>query len=266
MRNSVKRLRGILRCVDAHTHLWCLSVLGGAILLCVSFFVEPSQREFLTVKSEGAQSIARQIVIEYSSVLGSLSQLGDVEVEEIVEAIPDEVQTVEVKESEVPEVPVSPVLERFYAGEDLSFDDLPEVDSPADVADQIPMLSQSFIIFNAQYSVQEIDALERLVECEAGCEDKTGKMLVADVVLNRMGTGIWGNDMLSVIEAPGQFKPVGNGAYKVVAATPDTKAAVMEALMSEDISKGAIYFQKSRATRWGNKEFLFRHGSHSFYK
>lgn len=260
MRNSVKRLLGILRCVDVHTHLWCLSVLGGAILLCVSFFMEPSQREFFTVKSEGAQSIARQIVIEYSSVLGSLSQLGDVEVEEIVEAIPDADETAEVTE---PEEPVNPVLERFYTGESMDFDDLPDGYIPEN---DPPMLSQSCIILNAQYSVQEIDALERLVQCEAGCEDKTGKMLVADVVLNRIDTGIWGNDILSVIEAPGQFKPVGNGAYKVTAATPDTKDAVMEALISEDISKGAIYFQKSPSTRWGNKEFLFRHGSHSFYK
>ena len=265
MRNSVKRLLCILRCVDVHTHLWCLSVLGGAILLCVSFFMEPSQREFFTVKSEGAQSIARQIVIEYSSVLGSLSQLGDVEVEEIVEAIPDADETAEVTE---PEEPVNPVLERFYTGEGMDFDDLPEGAFPEGnlPENDPPMVGQSFVMLGTQYSVQEIDALERLVECEAGCEDQIGKMLVADVVLNRIDTGIWGNDILSVIEAPGQFKPVGNGAYKVTAATPDTKDAVMEALISEDISKGAIYFQKSPSKRWGNKEFLFRHGSHSFYK
>lgn len=254
MRNSVRRLWGILRCIDVHTHVWCLSVLGGAILLCISFFVEPSQREFLTVNSEGAQSIARQIVIEYSSVLGSLSQLEDVEVEEIVEAIPDD-QITEVPETEEP---VPSILEKYYSDGESDFDDRPE--------DAHPMLAKPCVILGATYSVDEIDALERLVECEAGTEDMIGKTLVADVVLNRVNTGIWGNDIMSVIEAPGQFKPVSNGAYKVIAASSDTKTAVIDALLNDDMSKGAIYFQKSCATRWGNKEFLFRHGSHSFYK
>ncbi|MBO4904899.1 MAG: cell wall hydrolase [Lachnospiraceae bacterium] len=254
MRNSVKRLFGILKCVNPHTHLWCMSVLGGAILLCVSFFVEPSQREFLTVSSEGAQTIAIHKVIEYSSVLGSLSHLGDEEVDEIAEAIPDveieDVSSVIEDNAKVPEI--------FVYHEEIQ-DSIQTPLSPG-------AIFKGNVMMEAQYSLDEVDALERLVQCEAATEDATGKRLVADVVLNRLDTGIWGSDMLSVIESPGQFKPVSSGAYRNVFVEDDTKDAVMDALLNDDISNGAIYFQKSCATVWGDKEFLFRYGSHSFYK
>ena len=207
-----------MRCASSNTHLWCISVLGGAILLCVSFFVEPSQRQLISIDNEKAASFARQIVIEYSSVLGGLSNIESAEDEQIEDKT------------------------GFVATNDSDVD------------------------MSVEYTAEAVDALERLVQCEAATEDTDGRMLVANVVLNRVDTGIWGDDIMSVIEAPGQFRPVANGAYKVVDVDPLTKDAVFSALIGEDISQGAIYFQKSSARSWGDKEYLFRHGSHSFYK
>ncbi len=210
--------------------------------------MEPSQVRFVTL-SDDTRSLASQIVIEYSSVLGSLSSLetlGHEDAEEIVEAIPDHSQD----DTAGDEVELS--------DSDISFYEYAEsVSKNAD---------RTFVDLSNTYSLEELDALERLVQCEASGEDADGRMLVAQVVLNRVDTGIWGDDIISVIESPGQFKPVDNGAVKVTTVDSVTKDAVLSAILGEDSAQGAIYFQKSAAKVWGDKEYLFRHGSHSFYK
>lgn len=253
----LKRFFAIVRCVNNDTRLWCVSVLAGAVLLCISFFVEPSLRQFEESENAGA-SIARQKVIEYSSVLGSLSSietLGNEEVEEIAEAIPD--------------ITLDVLDEADPSSYDEYFEDevLPETVKQETADEPTPVLTlPQTIDLSTVYSPEAVDMLERLVQCEAATEDMDGRILVANVVLNRVDTGIWGNDILSVLTSEGQFDPIGNGAYKKADVDPVTKKAVINALMGEDISQGAIYFQKSNAKIWGNKKFLFRHGSHSFYK
>lgn len=275
MFRSFGRLLSILRGVGGDTHLWCISVLGGAVLLCISFFVEPAHRQLNMSDIDADPTIATQKIIEYSSVLGSISNidsLEDHEVEEIADAIPDSIMNPEFddigdfddEDSYVEaEIPVSPIpVQTEQPAAEKSETDKETVETT------VPALVFDPVLFNIMttYTEDEIDALERLVQCEAGTEDLDGRKLVAQVVLNRIDTGIWGNDILSVIKSPGQFKPVSNGAYKVCTVDQTTKDAVISALSGEDISKGAIYFQKSRATEWGKKQYLFRHGSHSFYK
>ncbi len=232
----MKRVCSVIKSVNVNTHLWCLSVLGGAILLCVSFFVEPSSRHFVAV-AEDTKALASKKVIEYSSVLGGLSKIEALEEEEF-----DEI--------------AQSMPEHFDSDPETELKDNLGIGTERDV-----MVDVSNV-----YSAEAIDALERLVQCEAATEDEDGKALVASVVLNRVDTGIWGDDILSVIESPGQFQPVDNGAYKVAVADSSTKEAVIAALLEDDISHGALYFQKSTAKVWGDKQYLFRHGSHSFYK
>lgn len=247
----IRLLKGILsvmKNVNADTHLWCISVLAGAILLCISFFVDPAQRQLVAVDSEDVQKIATANVIEYSSVLGALFQSEDAD-EEVDEIVVDQLSVAEVRENAL-----LYSIDEIYAdvSSDSSKDDL--LVTPAASVDM-----------SAQYSAEAVDELERLVQSEAATEDLDGRILVANVVLNRIDTGIWGDDLQSVISSPGQFEPVDNGAYKSVVVDSVTKNAVLSALGGEDLSKGAIYFQKSNAKVWGNKKFLFRHGSHSFY-
>lgn len=249
MFSFIRQLISVSKRISLSTHLRCVSVLGAAVLLCVSFFVEPSERQFI---ADDAESLRAQIIIEYSSVLGSLSGLDSLEnkvVAEIVDAIPGDIE----EESNVDESndTDNTDLSSLFSEED--FDELPEED-------------EYMVDVSTVYSPETVDALERLVQSEAATEDFDGRVLVADVVLNRVDTGVWGNDILSVIESPGQFIPVANGAYKNAEVDHLTKDAVISALSGNDGSKGAIYFQKSAATVWGDKEFLFRHGSHSFYK
>ena len=250
MFRTVKHFFSILGRINADTHLWCISVLCGAILLCISFFMEPSQRRFV-ILNDDTRSVASQIVIEYSSVLGSISSLeslGREDAEEIVEAIPDH--------NDDDEIDIGMI-------DDAILDD---ASGFYEYAESIKDISFAGVDISNTYSIEDIDALERLVQCEACGEDIDGRILVADVVLNRVESGLWGDDIQSVIEAPGQFPPVSNGAVKVVDVDDDTKEAVMSALLGSDNSHGAIYFQKSAAKVWGDKEYLFRHGGHSFYR
>ena len=249
MAKVFKQLISVMKCVRFDTHLWCLSVIGGAVLLCVSFFVEPSTRE-LEVAVSDPQIYAQRKVIEYSSVLGSLMKgdIPDDEAQDIIESIPV-----------LDDISSDSIVGSLESIDDYFSDD-------ADNASGFAAAGDAEVDLSSVYPAEDIDALARLVQCEATSEDRDGKVLVASVVLNRVESGIWGDDIMSVIESPGQFAPVDNGAYKVTVADDETKDAVLTAIMDGDISHGALYFQKSSDKIWGNKQYLFRYGSHSFYK
>lgn len=115
-------------------------------------------------------------------------------------------------------------------------------------------------------SMEEYEMLCKIVTTEANTEDIEGQMLIANVVMNRVKSDIFPNSVEEVILSPGQFDPVENGVFYKTEPTDEAKEAVIRALSGEDASQGALYFQKSAATIWGDYEFLFRHGNHSFYK
>lgn len=61
---------------------------------------------------------------------------------------------------------------------------------------------------NKQYvklSEAEEECLARNIYYEAGVEDHSGKIAVAQVTLNRMESGRWGNDVCKVVYAKSQF-------------------------------------------------------------
>lgn len=114
-------------------------------------------------------------------------------------------------------------------------------------------------------TLDEYLELARLVEAEASSEDVQGKTYVANVVINRVFSDIFPNDISSVINDPGQFDPVDRKYINYAVPTHESKLAVMNALSGDNGALGALYFQKSEATEWGDKNYLFRYGSHSFY-
>ncbi|MCR5734689.1 MAG: cell wall hydrolase, partial [Lachnospiraceae bacterium] len=138
--------------------------------------------------------------------------------------------------------------------------------------DQIPLLETGAL--PGTYSIQtgayvtldEYLSLCKIVEAEAGCEDTEGRRLVANVIINRVNSDIFADNIADAILEDGQFAPVARGGFKKAVPTYDTKQAVMTALNGIDNSQGALYFQKSPTKHWGTKKYLFRYGSHSFYK
>lgn len=58
----------------------------------------------------------------------------------------------------------------------------------------------------------ELELLAAVVEAEAGNQDMTGKRLVVDVVLNRVDSPLFPDTITEVLEQPGQFSTMWNGA------------------------------------------------------
>lgn len=115
--------------------------------------------------------------------------------------------------------------------------------------------------------------LQRIVQAEAGNCDLTGRILVANVVMNRVQSGQFPNTVKDVVYQKSQFSPVSNGSIDRCTVSPQTREAVDRALAGEDYSKGALYFMNRAAAQkgaanWFDRKltYLFQHGGHEFYK
>ena len=119
--------------------------------------------------------------------------------------------------------------------------------------------------------------LYKIVEAEAGGEDRTGKILVANVVLNRLEDDSFPDTVAGVVfqkdDGVTQFSPVANGKYASAVPDEETIEAVEAALMGEDYSDGALYFMARKYADSENVKWFDTHlepvlvyGGHEFYK
>ena len=122
------------------------------------------------------------------------------------------------------------------------------------------------------YNAKDYNTLCRIVEAEAGGEDTVGKIMVANVILNRVSHSKFPDTVTDVVYASGQFSPVSSGKINRVNISADTRAAVKRALGGEDYSNGALYFAARRYAassnmRWFDKSLtkVAVHGGHEFY-
>lgn len=127
-----------------------------------------------------------------------------------------------------------------------------------------------------EVSQGDIDCLMKIVEAEAGCEDRTGKLLVANVVINRVKDEAFPDTVTEVVyqrnSQSAQFSPVSNGRIDSVKISEETREVVYSALLGEDVSHGALYFVARQyadpeKVRWfdDNLTLLFSHGGHDFF-
>lgn len=122
----------------------------------------------------------------------------------------------------------------------------------------------------------EYDNLLRIVEAEAGGEDFIGKMLVANVILNRVEDEQFPDSINEVIfqanNGVTQFSPISDGRFYSVKVSKETVEAVNKVLQGEDNSQGALYFVARKSAdkenmRWFDEElkWLFAYGGHEFF-
>lgn len=125
-------------------------------------------------------------------------------------------------------------------------------------------------------SDKDYDTLLRIVEAEAGCEDLKGRILVANVVMNRVRDERFPDTVTEVVWdqsfGVAQFSPTYDGSICRVTVAKETKEAVRQALEGTDYSQGALFFvQKEAADQsnvaWFDRDlkWLFKHGNHEFY-
>jgi len=145
--------------------------------------------------------------------------------------------------------------------------------------EEIKSLSTEETVNYAAISVteDEVNMLEHIVEAEATGEDMEGKILIANVIFNRIASNQFPDSVEHVIfqkvNDDYQFSPVADERYWSVKITDETEEAVERALQGEDYSEGALYFISRKRTnsenaKWfdRNLDWLFKHGGHEFYK
>ncbi len=130
---------------------------------------------------------------------------------------------------------------------------------------------------NSDISHEDKQILYKIVEAEAGNEDRIGKILVANVILNRLEDKQFPDTIEEVVYQRNgdvvQFSPVANGSFESAVPDEDTIEAVDAALTGEDYSQGALFFAArlyadDNKMRWfdENLEKVLEHGGHEFYR
>lgn len=132
-----------------------------------------------------------------------------------------------------------------------------------------PQVAEAF----ADYTESDYNVLLRIVQAEAGGCDMKGKILVANVILNRVESDEFPDTITDVVYEKRQFSPVSNGSINRCKVEQETVEAVDRALAGEDYSEGALFFMNRRASsgsnvRWFDThlDYLFQHGGHEFFK
>lgn len=132
-----------------------------------------------------------------------------------------------------------------------------------------PQVAEAF----ADYTESDYNVLLRIVQAEAGGCDMKGKILVANVILNRVESNEFPDTITDVVYEKRQFSPVSNGSINRCKVEQETVEAVDRALAGEDYSEGALFFMNRRASsgsnvRWFDThlDYLFQHGGHEFFK
>jgi len=123
----------------------------------------------------------------------------------------------------------------------------------------------------APFTEDELYWLSKIVSAEASGEINSGKVAVANVILNRVESNEFPNTIYGVIfdkKYGVQFTPIADGSiYKNP--TTDSVTAAKRALLGEDVSRESLYFlnPKTATNSWiiKNRRFFKTIGNHDFY-
>lgn len=127
-----------------------------------------------------------------------------------------------------------------------------------------------------ELSSQDYNSLLRIIEAEATGEDLKGKILVGNVIMNRVRSSDFPDSVKEVVfqrvEGHVQFSPTADGRYESVTISDETEEAVNCIVNGEDYSQGALFFSardKADPTNMSwfdtNLKWLFVYGGHEFY-
>lgn len=172
----------------------------------------------------------------------------EIEVEEVVEEVdPYERIIIEMQEKMSEIESIEDRKEWFLAYKDIVFKYAKWIDPPETIYDC--------------FTENEVRLICRVVETETYQCDFDSKVNVANVVLNRIESGEFGDTVEDVITTENQF------AYGREVLTEDTILAVMYAYEVIDTTNGALYFHSNEETdTFCGRSYIFQDDSgHKFY-
>ncbi len=183
-----------------------------------------------------------------------------------------------VRELKIDRISAKPAFRMEYLDETMEEDRQSFVEMLESVSSGQRVVSYEVLEQTKKYQLsdKDYDTLLRIVEAEAGGEDQDGKLLVANVVLNRVNSELFPDSVWDVVmqreQGIAQFSPTVDGRFQNVSVSADTMEAVERALYGEDISRGALYFcarEKADYDRlkWFDRKLtrLFSYGNHEFF-
>jgi len=128
---------------------------------------------------------------------------------------------------------------------------------PAQAADVDPETCQSAraeyrtALQSVELAPEERDAISRVAYAEAANQSDSGLAGVIYTILNRLISGQWGTSATAVVDAPGQFEPVGKaGTWKNLPQPSQAQRTRIDTIINlaldghlPDPTNGALFFQ-----------------------
>lgn len=117
-------------------------------------------------------------------------------------------------------------------------------------------------IFN-YYTEEEIRLICRAVETECYGQSFESKVMIANVIFNRLESSKYSSDVETVITSPNQF------AYWRTSIPEDTLYAVMYGFEQADLTNGCLAFHSNKKTeKFGGRKYVFTddNSGHHFYR
>ena len=153
----------------------------------------------------------------------------------------------------------------------------PQKESSIEAAASIGYKSMQTVSENQPMSYTDYYTLLQIVEAECTGGDEKSKLLVADVILNRVEDEHFPDNVYDVVwqrlGGQAQFSPTQDGRMGTLSISDTTISAVKRAVEGEDISEGALFFlarkySSKSSVDWFDSElvYLFSHGGHDFYR
>lgn len=215
---------------------------------------------FMEAQAKEEESAACQIPDQSAGVQVYLDRLSDLSEEE-ASAIFDFVETGQKKDTDESMEVQEYLVQDAFCRQAETMNVEPAI--VADVVTDAPLI---------QLNSNDYECLLKIVQSEAGICDQKGKILVANVILNRMQSQYFPDTVEDVVYQENQFSPVENGSIDKVSITEETRQAVSMALSGTDYSEGALFFaarnladEKNMAWFDESLDFLFEHDGHEFF-
>lgn len=213
-------------------------------------------------------SFATLEVYAAEETLSEISETDDIKITRKVNLSDNVTVTETVKDADALNLAKFTEQNEFQTGEENV-----ETEIPAEEPDPTLVVEEGTDKKNIYLKIKEYNVLLRIVEAEAGGEDITGKMLVANVIMNRVQNGRFPNTVTEVVyqknaNGKAQFSPTVNGRIDSVNVSQETVDAVERVLNGEDSSNGALYFRSVHSSGTWHDNALRRvaeHGNHIFY-
>ena len=124
-----------------------------------------------------------------------------------------------------------------------------------------------------KYTKHDVECLTKNIYYEAGIEDSAGKYAVANITINRLKTGKWGDTICKVVYAPKQFswtlkRKLEKPNPQVWAESEQIARASLKGARVRGLSKSLFYHATYiKDPHWvDSKHEVGQIGNHIFYK